>query len=291
MGGADQPTDRNVAHSSRGSEKSAEGPVEDLLVRLSAQNADAAWNDFLARFSPLVFRVAHRFERDEERASDCFLYVCEQLSDNAFRRLRSFRPNGPAQFGTWLTAVVTNLCIDWRRKLHGRYRPAAAIARLPELDQFIHRLIYMRGMTRQQCLRVLEPRFPGLTDEKLSEINARLFSLLTSGQRWQMGARARGSISIDAASTVDQEEAPLHLEDPGPGPEALAQAAQEYSQLEAAMARLEPRQRLLLRLRFQQDLTLEEVARLTRIPDPYRANREIQAALAALTELMTAGKA
>jgi DNA-directed RNA polymerase specialized sigma subunit len=55
------------------------------------------------------------------------------------------------------------------------------------------------------------------------------------------------------------------------------------------MARLEPRQRLLLRLRFQQDLTLEEVARLTRIPDPYRANREIQAAVAALAHLMKSG--
>jgi RNA polymerase sigma factor (sigma-70 family) len=141
-------------------------------------------------------------------------------------------------------------------------------------------------MTRQQCLRVLEPRFPDLTDPQLSDINARLFSLLTSSQRWQMGARTRGSISLDEASTPDEDDAPIQPEDPGPGPDTLAQAEQERSLLETGMARLPPRQRLLLRLRFQQDLTLEEVARLTRIPDPYRANREIQAALAALAQLL-----
>jgi RNA polymerase sigma factor (sigma-70 family) len=275
-----------VSKSSRGSEKSAEGPVEDLLEQLSSHQPEPAWNEFLKRFSPLIFRVAHRYEHDEERVSDCFLFVCGQLSDNAFRRLRSFRPDRPARFRTWLTSVVTNLCVDWRRKLHGRYRPTAAIARLPELDQIIYRFIYIRGMTRQQCLRVLEPRFPDLTDPQLSDINARLFSLLTSSQRWQMGARTRGSISLDEASTPDEDDAPIQPEDPGPGPDTLAQAEQERSLLETGMARLPPRQRLLLRLRFQQDLTLEEVARLTRIPDPYRANREIQAALAALAQLL-----
>ncbi len=53
-----------------------------------------------------------------------------------------------------------------------------------------------------------------------------------------------------------------------------------------AMARLEPRQRLLLQLRFQQDLTLEEVARLTRLNDSFQVRREIEAALAALAKAM-----
>jgi transcriptional regulator with XRE-family HTH domain len=39
---------------------------------------------------------------------------------------------------------------------------------------------------------------------------------------------------------------------------------------------------LLLRLRYEQDLTLEEVARLVGLGDPYRAHREIQAAVAEL---------
>ena len=38
---------------------------------------------------------------------------------------------------------------------------------------------------------------------------------------------------------------------------------------------------------IQQDLTLEEVARLARIPDPNRAHREIRAAVEALGDVMT----
>ena len=68
--------------------------------------------------------------------------------------------------------------------------------------------------------------------------------------------------------------------------EELAQTDQERSMLEAAMARLPPPQRLLLRLRYQQDLTLEEIARLTGMPDPFRANRQVQAALEALAEIV-----
>jgi len=275
-----------VTESPRGPQKSAEGPIGDFLARLSSDQAESAWNEFLRRYSSLILHVARQYESDEERTSDCFLYACGQLSDNAFRRLRSFRPDGPAQFRTWLASVVSNLCIDWRRKLHGRYRPTATIARLPDLEQLVYRFIYTRGMTREHCLRVLQPRYPGLTDLQLSEINARLFSLLTSRQRWQLSARSHGPISLDEASHPDEDDAPIQPEDPGPGPEALAQTDQERSMLEAALERLEPRQRLLLRLRFQQDLTLEEIALLTRIPDPFRANREIQAALAALAQFI-----
>ena len=70
--------------------------------------------------------------------------------------------------------------------------------------------------------------------------------------------------------------------------DALALQAQQQSRLQAALLRLPSQQRLLLRLRFEQDLTLAEVARLTRQPDPFRINRQIQAALAALAGLMEA---
>ena len=59
----------------------------------------------------------------------------------------------------------------------------------------------------------------------------------------------------------------------------------------AALAKLPPRPRLLLRLRYQQELTLEEVARLVGLPDPYRTHREIQAAVEALgRQLPPAGR-
>ena len=44
-------------------------------------------------------------------------------------------------------------------------------------------------------------------------------------------------------------------------PEELAQTEQDRLMVAAAMARLPPKQRLLLRLRYEQNLTLAEIAR------------------------------
>ena len=57
-------------------------------------------------------------------------------------------------------AVTANLCIDWRRKRRGRFRPIRAVAQLPELEQLVYRYMYVRGMRRAECLRALEARFP-----------------------------------------------------------------------------------------------------------------------------------
>lgn len=80
-------------------------PVEQMLVGLAAENWGQAWSEFLAIYSPLILQVVHHFEHEEDRAEECFLFVCEQLSTNGCRRLRRFKPAGPAQFSTWLRVV------------------------------------------------------------------------------------------------------------------------------------------------------------------------------------------
>ncbi|HET7204633.1 MAG TPA: sigma-70 family RNA polymerase sigma factor [Steroidobacteraceae bacterium] len=264
--------------------------VGDLIERLISGHADAAWSEFLKAYSPLIMHVVRRYESDSGRATDGFVHVCAALSDDRFRRLRSFRMEGPARFRTWLMAVVANLCVDWRRKDYRRYRPLRAVARLPQLEQWAYRYLYVRGMSRAECLHALEARFPGLTDRHVAEINARLFALLTPLQRWQLSTRTVPSRPLDDASPADAEDRAAVLEETGPGPAEVAQKQQEADLLHAAMARLPPQQRLLLRLRYEQDLTLAEVARLTGHADPFRAKRQIEAALAALATLMNAAR-
>ncbi len=260
--------------------------IAELLARLASPNPDAAWHDFLQCYSASLMQIVRRYETDPQRASEYFDHVCQALSDQGFRRLQSFRRDGSARFRTWLMAVTANLCIDWRRRKRGRFRPIRAVAQLPELEQLVYRCLYMRGMSRIECLHLLASRYPDLTEHDISDINARLFALLTPRQRWQLGTRTTsvGPQADEPTSAFD--DAALQLEEPGPGPEELAQSTQDRGRLDAALAELPPRQRLLLRLRYEQDLTLAEVARLTGLGDPFRANRQIQAALAALAAVM-----
>jgi len=261
-------------------------PINGLIERLSSDAAGAAWAEFLDEYSPLIRHVVQRREHDAALAEECFTWVCETLADDGFQRLRSFQPNGPARFRTWLMAVVANLCTDWHRHRFGRARLVRAVARLPELEQQVYRLLYVRGLSRAECVSSLAPRFPGLTDETVAEISARLFGLLTPQQRWQLAARPHAPIQPARHPDGGEEDALCKVAAWEPGPEEEAAALQEHELLQGALARLAPEQRLLLRLRYEQGLTLAEVARLTRQPDPFRANRQIHAALEALARLM-----
>lgn len=261
--------------------------VKELLERLSSGRVDSAWSEFLARYSPLILHVIRRHDAGEGPATECFNHVCAALSDNGFRRLRSFRPDGPACFKTWLMAVVSNLCVDWHRQQQGRIRHTPCVLHLPELDQQVYQCIYVRRMSRAQCLQELMPRFPELTDATVSEINARLFALLTPQQRWQLSVRTRARQHANHRSSTEVDELTERVMEPGPGPDDLTAGLQEQRQLRDALARLPAEQRLLLRLRYEQSLTLAEVARMTNKPDPFRANRQIQSALKALAELMS----
>ena len=66
------------------------------------------------------------------------------------------------------------------------------------------------------------------------------------------------------------------------GPDAEAQKRQEYESLQDAMSRLPAEQRLLLRLRFQEGLTLKKIAQLKYHGDVNGTWRHIQAAMEAL---------
>jgi RNA polymerase sigma factor (sigma-70 family) len=265
--------------------------VSELLAALSSGRAGAVWSEFLARYSALIMHVVRRRGFEGEAATDCFIHVCGALSDDGFRRLLGFRPDGPARFSTWLMAVVSNLCTDWRRRELGRERPSRSVSRLSELDQQVYRCIYLRGMSRTQCLHVLLPRFPGLTEPQVAEINGRLFALLTPHQRWQLSVRKPALKPIPWGEESEDDEPGWQLEEPGGRPDELAELDEEQRRLQDALAQLPPEQRLLLRLRYEQDLTLSEVARLTRQADPFRANRQIHDALEALARLMGVSRA
>jgi RNA polymerase sigma factor (sigma-70 family) len=264
----------------------SDGTVTDLLERLSSGRVDAAWSEFVARYTPLIQHVIRQHGAVDGLADECFHHVCGALSDERCRRLRSFRPDGPAQFRSWLVAVVANLCVDWRRKEQGRCRVPRSVAQLPELEQQVYRCIYLRRMSRAQCTAELAPRHAGLNEATVAAINARLFALLTPQQRWQLSVRNQPSQPIAYGTEPAEGDPAFRVATDGPGPDELAADLQVQQQLQEALSRLPADLRLLLRLRYTQNLTLAEVARLTGQSDPFRANRRIQAALAMLAGLM-----
>src|SRR5262249_48301488 len=87
--------------------------IAQLLEQLRSPNAQAGWEQFLLQYSGVLYQVLHAFTRDDDEAADCFVYSCEQLAKNGFRRLRRFKLDGTASFATWLRVVTRNLWYDW----------------------------------------------------------------------------------------------------------------------------------------------------------------------------------
>lgn len=263
-----------------------ESSVKDLLLLLKSTGAERAWMRFLDSYAPTIMMVAGRYAADPDRADDCFQYVCEKLCENDFHRLSQFNPDRSAKFRTWLIAIVNNLCVDWHRTHYGRQRPPAAIKKLSEMEQLVYRYKFEQNLDLDTCLRLLPVSHPRLGRQQLSDSVARIHALLTPRQRWSL-AFQRGRNRPGDESTDRDGHQLNEIVEPGPGPDELAQQEQERGALLHAMSRLTPQQRLLLRLHYQQNMALKDVARIAGLGDLHQARRRIQAALAELKRLLS----
>ncbi len=256
-----------------------EKSFDNLLDQIGSRNPEEAWGLFLDEYSSLVFQVVRHVERDSDFVPDCFQFVCERLSADSFRRLRKFRPQGPAVFSTWLRAVVRNLCLDWRRKQFGRPRLFKSIYRLSVFDQEVFRHLFERRDSIDETFQSLQSVFPDITHPQLAESSARIEKELTTHQRHLLDARPFQQTSID-----DTAAAHANIPDAAPDPEARAILEERATTLRRSLNRLPQGERLLIRLRFEQELTLEQIARLLDLGNAQRVERQIKAVLAKLRE-------
>ena len=261
----------------------SEKTVADILHRLNSSDTGPAWAEFLDYYSELIMKTASQFEYQHDRHNECFLYVCEKLVDDGFRRLLKYNVSNPCSFRTWLGTVIFNLCVDWHRHEYGRATLLPAVAALPAFDQAVYKLAIEQGLDKETTFQTLQADFPDLTRDLLVSSIKRIYSLLTPRQRWQITVRNRRRKRSGGYHNANLVE---FLPDPGIGPEREAQKKQDLERLQRAMARLPYKQRLLISLRFQEGLSLKKIAELNQLGDTNRAWRHLQAALKALFQII-----
>jgi RNA polymerase sigma-70 factor (ECF subfamily) len=80
------------------------------LVRASKRGDMAAFEKLVARHRDRIYARAYSMMRNEEEAVD----LSQEAWVKGWQRLRQFQ--GDSSFGTWMTRVVINLCLDQLRK-------------------------------------------------------------------------------------------------------------------------------------------------------------------------------
>jgi RNA polymerase sigma factor (sigma-70 family) len=249
--------------------------ITHLLQRLASQEPPEAWGEFLTAYSPLIHQVIQVFERGPDLVGDCFLFVCEKLCHDQFRRLRRFKSDGRARFSTWLRVVVRNLCLDWHRQEFGRQQIFHTIARLTPLDQEVFRRVYIQNLTKEDCYFRLLEHYRELTLSLIEDSLNRIQQALTPRQLWLLQTRRPKAESLEDG-TDEHEGSSRQTTDPGPDPETLAAAKEQQAALESALGQLHASERLLLKLRFDQEMTLLGIARLMELKDAQTADRRIR---------------
>ncbi len=258
-----------------------------LLEGLHSSKACDAWVEFLESYGSILYQTARAYTSNQDAAADCYVYMCDELVRNRCRRLLKFNPKGRASFATWLRVVARNLCFDWHRGQSGRHRPFKSLKDLSPLDLEIYHWRFARGASQHETLQQLSPLFPGVGLDELSAVEDRLQNSLTSRQRWILSTRRQSEISTPVAVAGEEGElGVLDIADPQPNQETQLVTQQQREQLQKSLAALPAAERLMLQLRFEHDLSLEEVARLCGLGDGQRVHRKLTAVLKKLRSLM-----
>jgi len=99
--------------------------VDDRALVRAAQRGDmAAFEELVARHRDKIYARAYSMMRNEEEAID----LSQEAWVKGWQRLQQFQ--GESSFGTWMTRIVINLCLDQLRK-HKRQRTES----IEEMDE------------------------------------------------------------------------------------------------------------------------------------------------------------
>lgn len=262
--------------------KASDETAVEILSRLNSVDAKAAWIEFLQEYSDLILQVIRVFEKDPDTVSDCFVFVCEQFSRRRFARLRKYNAS-KASFATWLRAVVRNLLIDWHRREFGRHRVFESVAKMSQLEQEVFRCVFEQRLSEDHTAHLLRPRFAGLNGEMVSKAVEQISTTLTPRQRWLLASK---NPLPQPTGDDSHEKESVQLRQSSPDPEELVIGKDLLERLERAVRKLPSSQQILIRLRYEQGLSLNACAHFAGLENPQKADRQIRTILGRLRKLM-----
>src|SRR5438105_3338739 len=133
------------------SERDHSSTDDSALVRAAQRGDMAAFEELVARHRDKIFARALSMMRNEEEAID----LSQEAWVKGWQRLRQFQ--GEASFGTWMTRIIINLCLDQLRK-HKRQRTES----IEEMDE------ESGGVERQMPVVTINPT-AGLERQELRQ--------------------------------------------------------------------------------------------------------------------------
>jgi RNA polymerase sigma factor (sigma-70 family) len=214
--------------------------------------------DHLDAIERVVATICRRHHATADEAEDFRSLAHHKLIANDYEVLRRFQ--GRSSMKTYLVTVLQRLFLDWRTAKWGKWRPSAEAKRLGDVA------------IRLEVLTVRD-RVPFETAAEMLRINHNV--TLSRDELHAMFCRLPARPDRRPLA----EEVLAEVPDPSPTPDALITSAErldERARASAILARvlrqLEPQDRLLVKLRYFDNLGVADIARTLHLePKPLYA--------------------
>jgi len=218
-------------------------------------------------------QVCRRHRLSAAEADDFRSEVRLHFIDRDYEVLRRFEKR--SSLPTYVTVVIQRLFLDYRNRLWGKWRPTTEAKRLGPTAILIERLVARDGWSLEQVVDTLRVNH-GLTLD--ASLQALCDKLTRRAPKRQMVAEAH-------ADAIESRE---------PAPDAnVVRVEQEFLAkrvrvvLERAKQALEPEERLILKMRFEDAVPVADIARALHL-NQKRLYRTIERLLASIGERLQA---
>ncbi len=233
------------------------------LTRTIACGSETAWQDFLARFSQLIFDVLrrHLIAEDEDDVRGVYVEVLHSLYT---RDLAKFR--GEVQLSTWLIVYTRSRAYDFFRKHHGRHRIPTGYEQLGDFDRRVLECHLVKRLPMDVTLQLLAWGGTPATVDDIAESVGRIES--TMDRRYLLRiesehqAESRGVDSVRMLSYITELQRDFDEEAGHGQPDSQVieqESERRYERLRGLVARLSPMEREVVELRFERGLSAREI--------------------------------
>jgi RNA polymerase sigma factor (sigma-70 family) len=222
--------------------------LHDRETMVSLQQGHELLTENLAVIERAISFAARRYRLEHEDAEELAGIVKLKLVENDYAILQSFEQR--SSFATFIGIVVQRMALDYRIHTWGRWHSSAEAKRLGGLAVDLERILHRDGRTLGDALSLLRSRHPGITPESLAALAEKLPPRAPRHREVELEE------ATDAAllHAPDAEE-PIFAADRRRSSEKLSQL------MSVAIARLPDDDRLILQLRFENGMSVAQIAR------------------------------
>jgi len=242
-------------------------PIDQNPAGTDAPSADM--EDLFVSSIPDIARVtrfiARRHRLSQAEAEDFSGDVNLAIIRGNYAVLTAFQ--GRSSLRTYLTTVIQRMFLDYRRRLWGKWRPSAEAKRRGPIALRLEMLLYRDGLSFDEAVETLRTNLAcAESREALAEL-AHLIPKRTDRRAIIEGVDDLATVPADLAAGPEAQFEGAHT------------AARAQSLINRVMESLDPHDRIVLRLRFEDDVSVADIARRLRL-DQKKLYRRIDELLA-----------